>query len=55
VTIAVATSISSTIHSDLGSLLSTYDVNSAAASVKVYALKPASTSCCGPECCSGAE
>jgi len=24
----------------------------AAASVKVYALKPATTSCCGPSCCS---
>ena len=30
-----------TLHEDLTSLLSTYDVNSAAASVKVYALKPA--------------
>jgi SAM-dependent methyltransferase len=41
------------LHADLGSLLSTYDVNAAAASVKVYALKPASGSCCGPDCCSG--
>ena len=29
-----------TLHEDLSSLLSTYDVNAAAASVKVYALKP---------------
>ena len=41
-----------TVHEDLGKLLSEYDVNSAAASVKVYALKPAARSCCGPSCCS---
>lgn len=43
-----------TLHTDLAALLSTYDVNAAAASVKVYALKPAvaATSCCGPTCCS---
>ncbi|QNI36879.1 arsenite methyltransferase [Edaphobacter albus] len=29
-----------TLHEDLSSLLSTYDVNAAAASVKIYALKP---------------
>ncbi len=40
------------VHEDLGKLLSEYDVNSAAASVKVYALKPAAKSCCGPSCCS---
>ncbi len=44
-----------TLHTDLAALLSTYDVNAAAASVKVYALKPAlkpeTTSCCGPNCC----
>jgi arsenite methyltransferase len=43
------------LHEDLSSLLSTYDVNQAAASVKVYALKPGATasgSCCGPDCCS---
>lgn len=39
------------VHQDLSSLLSTYDVNSAAASVKVYAIKPAAKSCCGPSCC----
>jgi len=42
-----------TLHEDLSSLLSAYDVNQAAASVKVYALKPAATApCCGPTCCS---
>jgi arsenite methyltransferase len=51
----VSISATSSVHADLGSLLSTYDVNSAAASVKVYALKPASTSCCRPECCSETE
>jgi hypothetical protein len=42
------------IHEDLTKLLSEYDVNSAAASVKVYAVKPASEqkTCCGPTCCS---
>jgi SAM-dependent methyltransferase len=39
------------LHTDLTDLLSRYDVNSAAASVKVYALKPAAAkSCCGPTC-----
>jgi arsenite methyltransferase len=52
VTISVPSPVQTSVHADLGSLLSTYDVNSAAASVKVYALKPASTACCGPECCS---
>jgi arsenite methyltransferase len=42
----------SSVHDDLGALLTEYDVNSAAASVKVYALKPAAKSCCGPTCCS---
>ena len=41
-----------TLHADLSALLETYDVNAAAASVKVYALKPASACCCGPTCCS---
>ncbi|HWG19036.1 MAG TPA: arsenite methyltransferase [Terracidiphilus sp.] len=39
------------VHEDLGKLLSQYDVNGAAASVKVYALKPSAKSCCGPACC----
>jgi arsenite methyltransferase len=41
------------VHEDLQELLSQYDVNTAAASVKVYAIKPArQQSCCGPTCCS---
>lgn len=42
------------LHEDLTALLSQYDVNAAAASVKVYAIKPAAdalTTCCGPEGC----
>ena len=42
------------LHDDLTQLLSQYDVNAAAASVKVYAVKPqaeASKTCCGPTCC----
>ena len=42
---------SKTLHKDLAALLSTYDVNAAAASVRVYALKPAAKSCCDSECC----
>ena len=44
-----------TLHEDLAKLLSDYDVNAAAASVKVYAVKPtaaATKTCCGPTCCS---
>ena len=41
----------STVHDDLRMLLYEYDVNSAAASVKIYALKPAVKSCCGTTCC----
>ncbi len=39
-----------TLHEDLTKLLSEYDVNAAAASVKVYAVKPAAANqnCCGP-------
>lgn len=49
------------LHQDLLELLSKYDVNGAAASVKVYAIKPkgeakadikAAAPCCGPSCCS---
>jgi arsenite methyltransferase len=43
-----------TLHEDLTKLLSEYDVNEAAASVKVYAVKPARAKnevCCGPACC----
>jgi SAM-dependent methyltransferase len=46
------------LHAELSELLTNYDMNTAAASVKVYALKPkakanaaATTSCCGPSCC----
>jgi len=41
------------LHEELTKLLSEYDVNAAAASVRVYAVKPgANKSCCGPTCCS---
>ncbi|MES2219744.1 MAG: arsenite methyltransferase [Acidobacteriota bacterium] len=43
------------LHNELASLLSQYDVNAAAASVKVYAIKPGvapTKSCCAPTCCS---
>ncbi len=40
-----------TVHEDLGALLSAYDINEAAASVRVYALKPSAKLCCGPDCC----
>ncbi len=43
------------LHDELKALLSNYDVNAAAASVKVYAVKPqvkAVKSCCEPTCCS---
>jgi arsenite methyltransferase len=42
------------LHNDLTALLSQHDVNAAAASVKVYAIKPhtgESKACCGPTCC----
>jgi arsenite methyltransferase len=42
---------SKTLHQDLTALLAKYDVNAAAASVKVYAIKPQSESCCDPACC----
>ena len=45
----------SSLHDELKTLLSQYDVNAVAASVKVYAIKPgdkAPKSCCGPTCCS---
>ncbi|HEV2578001.1 MAG TPA: arsenite methyltransferase [Acidobacteriaceae bacterium] len=48
-----------TLHAELSDLLSKYDVNTAAASVKVYAIKPTKdpeaaatpAACCGPSCC----
>lgn len=39
------------VHKDLDKLLSEFDVNSMAASVKVYAIKPSEKACCGPNCC----
>lgn len=39
------------VQKDFDALLSEFDVNAMAASVKVYALKPAASSCCGPACC----
>lgn len=39
------------VDKDLAAVLSQFDVNQAAASVKVYALKPAARACCGPSCC----
>lgn len=53
-----ATETPATLHEDLTELLSRYDVNAAAASVKVYGVKPAATvtaPCCGPTCCSPAK
>src|SRR5277367_2690002 len=48
-----------TLHAELSELLSKYDVNTAAASVRVYAIKPqaearntADAPCCAPGCCS---
>ena len=50
---------SATLHQELADLLSKYDVNAAAASVKVYAIKPKAGApteqaapCFGPTCCS---
>jgi arsenite methyltransferase len=39
------------LHDDLTALLSQHDVNAAAASVKVYAIKPQSKACCDSTCC----
>src|SRR5258705_3536825 len=49
-----STDTPSSLHQDLTALFSEYDMNTAAASVKVYAVKPAKnaqTACCGPTCC----
>jgi arsenite methyltransferase len=50
---------SGTLHAGLSGFLSTYDVNAAAASIKVYAIKPKAgdqsttvAPCCAPGCCS---
>jgi SAM-dependent methyltransferase len=40
------------LHEELSALLSQYDINAAAASVKVYAVKPdGKEACCAPGCC----
>ncbi len=52
---APASTAPASFHDELTTLLSRYDINAAAASVKVYAVKPkitAQPSCCGPTCCS---
>jgi SAM-dependent methyltransferase len=52
---APAASAEPSVHEELSDLLAKYDVNAAAASVKVYAIKPNASvveSCCGPNCCS---
>lgn len=46
--------VETSLHDDLTALLSQHDVNAAAASVQVYAIKPRadeSAACCGPNCC----
>jgi arsenite methyltransferase len=51
---APAPDIATSLHTELTELLTKYDINAAAASVKVYAVKPKATalrSCCGPSCC----
>jgi hypothetical protein len=51
-----APAASESLHEELKQLLSQYDINAAAASVKVYAVKPGITpkkDCCGTACCSG--
>ncbi|MBB5059443.1 SAM-dependent methyltransferase [Granulicella aggregans] len=48
---ACCASSSPTLHEELKDILTKYDVNQGAASVKIYALKPAAGSCCAPGCC----
>jgi arsenite methyltransferase len=53
-----STETPASLHQDLSDLLSKYDVNAAAASVKVYAVKPSETAqapSCGPNCCPPAK
>jgi arsenite methyltransferase len=56
---SAAATDAATLHEELSDLLSKYDVNAAAASVKVYAIKPMTEprdttvgACCAPCCCS---
>lgn len=49
-----ASDTAASLHTELTELLTQHDLNAAAASVKVYAIKPktaASDPCCGPTCC----
>jgi arsenite methyltransferase len=51
---ASAPDAAASLHAELADLLTNHNINAAAASVKVYAVKPkatASTPCCGPSCC----
>jgi SAM-dependent methyltransferase len=48
---ACCTPSTPTLHEELTEILSKYNVNQGAASVKIYALKPIAQSCCGPNCC----
>ena len=51
---APAPDTAASLHTELTELLTKHDINAAAASVKVYAIKPtaiASAPCCGPSCC----
>ena len=51
---ASAPNAAASLHTELNDLLKNHAINAAAASVKVYAVKPkatASTPCCGPSCC----
>lgn len=49
-----ASDTAASLHTELTELLTQHDLNAAAASVKVYAIKPKtaeSAPCCGPTCC----
>jgi SAM-dependent methyltransferase len=49
---APAVSAAASLHEELSALLLQYDINAAAASVKVYAVKPGGKeACCAPGCC----
>jgi arsenite methyltransferase len=51
---APASNAAASLHTELNDLLTNHDINAAAASVKVYAVKPkatASAPCCGLSCC----
>jgi thiol-disulfide isomerase/thioredoxin len=51
---APAPDVAASQHTELTELLTRHDINAAAASIKVYPIKPkvaASVPCCGPSCC----